>query len=59
MSSGAIKHTKRPDLDNCVKFVKDCLNGIVWWDDSQVYEVHAKKIYDENPRTYIIIREII
>ena len=29
-------HTKKPDLDNLVKFVKDCLNGIVWKDDSQI-----------------------
>ena len=29
-------HTKRPDLDNLVKFVKDSLNGIFWKDDSQV-----------------------
>ena len=51
-------HTKRPDLDNLVKFVKDCLNGIVWKDDSQVVTLTAKKLYDregEGARTEIII----
>jgi len=50
-----IYHTKRPDLDNLVKFVKDCMNGIVWHDDSLVAELHAGKLYDENPRTAITV----
>jgi Holliday junction resolvase RusA-like endonuclease len=39
-------HTSKPDLDNLVKFVKDCLNGIAWHDDSQVVSIMAKKLYD-------------
>ncbi|KKK49189.1 hypothetical protein LCGC14_3137560, partial [marine sediment metagenome] len=31
-----VLHTKRPDVDNLVKLVKDALNGIYWKDDSQV-----------------------
>jgi Holliday junction resolvase RusA-like endonuclease len=55
--AGAI-HTKKPDLDNLVKFVKDCLNGIAWHDDSQVVSLMAKKLYDYEgigARTEIII----
>jgi Holliday junction resolvase RusA-like endonuclease len=48
-------HIKKPDLDNLVKFVKDCLNGELWHDDSQVSELFAGKFYDENPRTELII----
>ena len=51
-------HTKKPDLDNLVKFVKDCLNGIAWHDDSQVVSLVAKKMYayeGEGARTEIII----
>jgi len=50
------KHTKKPDVDNCVKFVKDCANGILWRDDSQVFSLHAVKFYSENPGTSIVLR---
>ncbi len=49
-------HDKTPDIDNCAKFTFDVLNGIAYDDDSQICEVHAKKIYDKNPRTEIIIK---
>jgi Holliday junction resolvase RusA-like endonuclease len=55
--AGAV-HTSKPDLDNCVKFVKDCLNGIAWHDDSQVVTLMAKKLYDHEgggARSEIII----
>lgn len=55
MNLGLIRHTKKPDLDNLVKFVKDCLNGLVWKDDSQVCRLEAVKMYGENPRTEIRI----
>ena len=55
MNLGLIRHTKRPDLDNLVKFVKDCLNGLVWKDDSQVCRLVAVKLYSEEPRTHIRI----
>ena len=51
-------HTSKPDLDNLVKFVKDCLNGLAWHDDSQVVTLAAKKLYDSDgigARTEIII----
>jgi len=31
-------HTKKPDLDNLLKAVKDAAKGILWVDDSQVCE---------------------
>ena len=46
----AAMHTSRPDLDNLVKFVKDCLNGLAWHDDSQVVSLIAKKFYDHEDR---------
>lgn len=42
-------HTKRPDLDNLVKSIKDGLNGICYKDDSQVYLLHAVKFYAARP----------
>lgn len=52
---GDNSHIKKPDLDNLIKFAKDCLNGVAWHDDSQVCELTARKIYGEQPRTEIII----
>jgi Holliday junction resolvase RusA-like endonuclease len=55
MLRGEIKHTKKPDFDNLIKFICDCLNGIVWKDDSQVYMSSILKIYAEHPMTIISI----
>ena len=38
-------HTKRPDLDNLVKPIKDALRGLVYLDDSQVNLLKARKLY--------------
>ncbi len=51
-------HVKKPDLDNLVKYVKDCLNGHAWNDDCQVVELVAEKGYSLNPRTELIIEEL-
>jgi Holliday junction resolvase RusA-like endonuclease len=55
MLDGKLRHTKRPDVDNCLKFVKDCFNQIVWRDDCQVYHVSASKFYSTLPKTNIVI----
>lgn len=49
-------HCKKPDASNCLKFVEDCLNGIAWYDDSQVWLVLCRKYYDNSPRTQLTIR---
>jgi len=35
--------TKTPDIDNCIKFVLDALNGVAYHDDKQVAKVTATK----------------
>lgn len=50
-------HIKKPDLDNLIKFVKDCLNQFVWQDDSQVCLIQASKYYGKAARTEIEIEE--
>jgi Holliday junction resolvase RusA-like endonuclease len=50
-----VPHVKRPDLDNLIKFVKDCLNGLAWADDSQVWKVTARKFYATHPYTWLRI----
>ena len=55
-TSAPIYHTKRPDIDNYVKFYMDCMNKVVYLDDSQVIELSAKKIYnDKESFTEIVI----
>ena len=49
-------HTKKPDLDNCVKFTLDCLNGELFKDDSLVYDICASKRYSATPGTFITAR---
>ena len=54
-------HTKRPDLDNVVKAVKDAANGIVWRDDSQVCKMaaHKKTTYQGGaPRLLVSVEEV-
>ena len=51
-----VYHTKRPDIDNFVKFYMDCMNKVVYLDDSQVIELRAVKEYDDKESyTEIII----
>lgn len=53
-----IKHTKRPDVDNLLKFTCDCLNGVVFKDDSQIIYLGGGKFYSEEPKTLIMIEEV-
>ena len=48
-------HTKKPDGDNCVKFVFDALNGIFWKDDAMICSHKICKWFSEAPRTQIMI----
>ncbi len=48
-------HIKRPDLDNLIKTLKDCANGVIWADDSQVWRISAFKVYSDNPRTIVTV----
>lgn len=41
------RHTQKPDVDNLVKFLLDCGNGIVWDDDSQICAMYACKHWGE------------
>lgn len=53
MLSGDIRHAGRPDLDNLIKFVLDAANGLLFLDDSQIFEIFAQKRYGAAPCTMI------
>lgn len=51
-------HVSKPDLDKLVRCVLDALTGVAWHDDSQVFEVHAKKIYRDQPGVLITLEPL-
>jgi len=53
-----VHHTKRPDLDNLAKAVKDALRSIVYRDDSLVVELHVRKVFGERPGVEIRIAAV-
>lgn len=52
---GKLRPTTKPDVDNLVKSIKDGLSKVLWYDDSQVIELVARKWYSENPRAVVTV----
>ena len=52
---GVLRPTTKPDIDNLVKGIKDSLSKFLWYDDSQVTELVARKLYSDNPRAEVTI----
>lgn len=50
--------TKRPDNDNLYKGIADALNGVAYYDDSQIVHTHIHKHWSEEPRAEISIGEV-
>jgi Holliday junction resolvase RusA-like endonuclease len=48
----------KPDEDNLAYIVTNALKKIVYEDDAQVCEKHVYKVYDDMPRTEIIVKQI-
>ena len=55
LSNDNIKHVKKPDIDNLLKMTLDCMTGIVFEDDRQIWRLEAEKRYSDSPRTEITI----
>lgn len=51
---GEVLYTRRPDIDNIVKFYLDALNGYAYKDDSCVAIIDAGKFYA--PEAYVEIK---
>lgn len=45
----------KPDIDNLVKFILDCLSRIAIKDDARISSIQAKKEYSMKPETIIEI----
>jgi Holliday junction resolvase RusA-like endonuclease len=48
-------HTKKPDCDNCAKFVMDALTGVFWTDDALICGQMVRKHYSDRPRTRVVV----
>lgn len=53
--NGELRPTKKPDLDNLLKFVGDTLNCIFWGDDRQIVAVSMRKFWSNKPRLEICV----
>lgn len=53
MLLGKLRPTKKPDVDNISKICLDALNGIAYYDDSQIVHHEVNKYYTEQP--YVVI----
>lgn len=50
---------RKSDIDNFNKLCFDALTGVVWEDDSQVYDFHITKTYDkERPRIELEVQHL-
>lgn len=55
---GQLKTTK-PDLDNHLKLLQDCMTKLGFWaDDSQIALLSTGKLYGEKPGIWIKIEEV-
>lgn len=55
-----LPHVNRPDVDNLEKFLNDCLNGVLWRDDSMISWMLCSKTItsDKVGSTILFIREL-
>jgi Holliday junction resolvase RusA-like endonuclease len=53
-----LEKVTKPDTDKLIRSVLDALTGIVWTDDSQVVEIHARKEFGIQPGAKITFWEI-
>lgn len=55
--SGRLKHVKKPDVDNLIKLLQDCLETEILQQDSKVSIGSAIKIYHPEPKSIVWINE--
>ena len=50
--------TSSPDLDNVAKSVCDALNGVAYFDDSQICKLSIHKYYAKVPKIIVILGDL-
>jgi Holliday junction resolvase RusA-like endonuclease len=56
--SGLEQPCKKPDIDNIAKTYLDGMNGVVFLDDTQVVDLHVKKVYSAVPGVNVMVMEV-
>ena len=56
--SGLEQPCKKPDIDNIVKTFLDGMNGAIFKDDTQVVDLHVKKVYSALPGVDVMVMEV-
>ena len=56
--SGLEQPCKKPDIDNIAKTYLDGMNGVVFHDDTQVVDLHVKKVYSAVPGIDVMVMEV-
>lgn len=51
-------HEIKPDISNCIKYIEDVCNKLLYDDDSSIASLHSQKLYDHIPRTEFYIVEL-
>lgn len=51
-------HTGPPDTDNCIKYLCDIAQGLLYKNDSLIAQIIATKLYDHIPRTQFTIKQL-
>jgi Holliday junction resolvase RusA-like endonuclease len=55
--NGAEKPCKKPDIDNIAKTYLDAMNGVIFVDDTQVIDLHVKKLYAAEAGVDVMVME--
>lgn len=56
--SGLEKPCKKPDIDNIAKTYLDGMNGVIFKDDTQVIDLHVKKVYSAFAGVNVMVMEV-
>ena len=56
--SGLEQPCKKPDIDNIAKTYLDGMNGVIFKDDTQVIDLHVKKVYSAVPGVDVMVIEV-
>jgi Holliday junction resolvase RusA-like endonuclease len=56
--SGLEQPCKKPDIDNVAKTFLDGMNGVIFKDDTQVIDLHVKKVYSAVAGVDVMVMEI-
>jgi Holliday junction resolvase RusA-like endonuclease len=51
------KPCKKPDIDNIAKTYLDAMNGVIFKDDTQVIDLHVKKLYSAFAGVDVMVME--